>query len=115
DRFCFEGFLPVKSGGRGRALESAVGRDMTTVFFESPHRILRTLEALAALAPDRRICVAREMTKKFAEFRRGTAAEVNAHYQAHPPKGEICLVVAGTSLPKWLRREEDDSESGGRD
>jgi len=95
DAFCFRGFLPVKSGQRERELRAAAERKETTIFFESPYRILKTLAACAELMPDRQLCVARELTKKFEEFRRGTAAELLAHYQAHPAKGEITLVVSG--------------------
>ena len=105
DAFHFGGFLPVKSGQRERALTAAIAREETTVFFESPHRIDGTLEMLAKLAPEHPICVARELTKKFEEFRRGPAAEVYAHFKKHPAKGEICLVLAGTDLPKWARPE----------
>jgi 16S rRNA (cytidine1402-2'-O)-methyltransferase len=82
DAFCFRGFLPVKSAE-------------TSIFFESPYRILKTLAASAELMPDRQLCVARELTKKFEEFRRGTAAELLAHYGIHPAKGEITLVISG--------------------
>ncbi len=95
DRFCFQGFLPVKSGGREREIRAAAERQETSVFFESPYRIGKTLGVCAALIPERQICVARELTKKFEEFRRGTAAELLAHYEAHPAKGEITLVVSG--------------------
>ena len=94
--FFYGGFLPPKSGGRERDLLRALEREETSIFFESPHRLERTLEVLARHAPERPVCVARELTKQFEEFRRGTAAELLAHYQAHPPKGEITLVVAGT-------------------
>jgi 16S rRNA (cytidine1402-2'-O)-methyltransferase len=70
-------------------------REETTVLFESPHRILKTLEACTRILPDRPICVARELTKQFEEYRRGVAAELLAHYTAHPAKGEIALVIAG--------------------
>jgi len=103
DAFFFGGFLPVKSGQRERALTKALEREETSVFFESPHRLDGTLELVARLAPEHLICVARELTKKFEEYRRGTAAEVLAHYTAHPAKGEICLVIAGSDLPKWAR------------
>ena len=103
DTFFFGGFLPVKSGQRERALTKAIEREETSVFFESPHRIDGTLELLARLSPEQRICVARELTKKFEEYRRGTAAEIHSHYAAHPAKGEICLVIAGTDLPKWAQ------------
>jgi 16S rRNA (cytidine1402-2'-O)-methyltransferase len=95
ERFCYRGFLPVKSGQRERELTAAAERLETTVFFESPYRISKTLAACAKLMPGRMLCVARELTKKFEEFRRGTGAELLAHYEAHPAKGEITLVVAG--------------------
>lgn len=111
DAFYFGGFLPVKSGQRERALTAALTRDETTVFYESPHRLGSTLELLARLAPDSRICVARELTKKFEEFRRGTAQEILAHYTVHPAKGEICLVLAGTDLPKWATASSSPTET----
>jgi 16S rRNA (cytidine1402-2'-O)-methyltransferase len=95
DAFCFRGFLPVKSGQRERELRAAAEREETSIFFESPYRILKTLAASAELMPNRQLCVARELTKKFEEFRRGTAAELLAHYGAHPAKGEITLVISG--------------------
>jgi 16S rRNA (cytidine1402-2'-O)-methyltransferase len=107
DAFFFGGFLPVKSGQRERALTRALEREETTVFFESPHRLDGTLELLARLAPERPICVARELTKKFEDYRRGTAAAVHAHYTKQPAKGEICLVIAGSDLPKWARETEE--------
>jgi 16S rRNA (cytidine1402-2'-O)-methyltransferase len=95
EQFCYRGFLPIKSGQRARELTAAAGRFETTVFFESPYRINKTLAACAQLMPGRALCVARELTKKFEEFRRGTAAELLAHYETHPAKGEITLVVSG--------------------
>jgi 16S rRNA (cytidine1402-2'-O)-methyltransferase len=64
------------------------------IFFESPYRLTKTLAACVDIMPDRQLCVAREMTKKFEEFRSGTANELLAHYQLHPPKGEIVLVIS---------------------
>jgi 16S rRNA (cytidine1402-2'-O)-methyltransferase len=95
EKFCYRGFLPVKSGQRERELRAAAESPETSVFFESPYRILKTLAACAELMPDRQLCVARELTKKFEEFRRGTAAELHVHYEAHPAKGEITLVIGG--------------------
>jgi len=95
DKFSFRGFLPVKSGQRERELRAAAEREETAIFFESPYRLLKTLAACIDITSDRQICVARELTKKFEEFRRGTAAELLAHYQAHPPKGEIVLLISG--------------------
>lgn len=94
DRFSFRGFLPVKSGGRERELRSAAANEETVAFFESPYRLAKTLAACGEIMPDRQLCVARELTKKFEEFRRGTPAELLRHYTAHPPKGEITLVIA---------------------
>ncbi len=96
EKFSFRGFLPVKSGQRERALRAAAERDETAIFFESPYRLTKTLAACIDIIPERQLCVARELTKKFEEFRRGTASELLAHYQAHPPKGEIVLVISGS-------------------
>jgi 16S rRNA (cytidine1402-2'-O)-methyltransferase len=104
ERFFFGGFLPTKKGQRRRELEGALGMDWSSVFFESPHRIIGTLEILLELEPARRICVARELTKKFEEFRRGTVEEVLDHYRERSVKGEISLVIAGRILPKWMQR-----------
>ncbi len=102
DRFYFGGFLPTKKGARGRELEGAREREATSVFFDSPHRILSTLEILAEIAPERQVVVARELTKKFEEFRRGTCEEVCASFRARPAKGEIVLVISGAKPPKWM-------------
>ncbi|HEY3662502.1 MAG TPA: 16S rRNA (cytidine(1402)-2'-O)-methyltransferase [Chthoniobacterales bacterium] len=95
ENFCYRGFLPVKSGQRERELKAAAERTETTIFFESPYRLNKTLAACAELMPDRLVCVARELTKKFEEFRRGTGAELLAHYEARPAKGEITLLISG--------------------
>ncbi len=94
--FYYGSFLPVKSGGRERELRLASERTFTSVFFESPHRLQKTLSAAVALFNERPICVARELTKTFEEYRRGTAAELLAHFTARPPKGEIVLILSGT-------------------
>ena len=98
DKFYFGGFLPVKSGQRERELGAALAREVTSVYFESPHRIIRSLEVIAKADPTRAICVARELTKHFEEYRRGEASSVLAHYAAHPPKGEITLLIGGTRI-----------------
>jgi 16S rRNA (cytidine1402-2'-O)-methyltransferase len=95
-KFSFRGFLPTKTGPRERELRAATQRDETTIFFESPYRLTKTLGACVGVMPDRQLCVARELTKKFEEFRRGTPGELLAHYEAHPPKGEIVLVISGS-------------------
>ncbi len=95
EKFSFRGFLPVKSGRRERELHAAAVREETTIFFESPHRLIKTLAACAEILPERNLCVARELTKKFEEFRRGPASELQAHFSARPPKGEIVMLITG--------------------
>jgi 16S rRNA (cytidine1402-2'-O)-methyltransferase len=95
-KFFFCGFLPVKSGQRERELRAAAEREETVIFFESPYRLTKTLTACVDIMPDGQLCVARELTKKFEEFHRGTPGELLAHYQAHPPKGEIVLIISGS-------------------
>ncbi len=97
EKFFFGGFLLVKSGARERELRAAASREETTAFFESPYRLMKTLSAAVDILRDRQLCAARELTKKFEEFRRGSAAELLAHYQAHPPKGEIVLLIQGAA------------------
>lgn len=94
--FHFHGFLSVKKGKRLAAMEAGLQADGTTIFFESPHRILSTLEVLAAAHPDARCCVARELTKKFETYHRGTATELLEYFKSHPPKGEIVFLITGT-------------------
>ena len=93
ESFYYGGFLPVKSGQRERELGHAAERRETSIFFESPHRLVRTLEVCARLCPERALCVARELTKQFEEYRIGIAAPLVEHYTAHPPKGEIVFLV----------------------
>jgi 16S rRNA (cytidine1402-2'-O)-methyltransferase len=95
--FYFGGFVPVKSGRRRAELERAVLRPETSVYFESPHRLLKTLQVLAEVAPKADVCVARELTKRFEEYRRGSPAELCAHYESRAPKGEITLVISSLS------------------
>ncbi len=95
DRFVFEGFLPHKKGRQTRLLTLAE-EPRTIVLYESPHRLVKCLGQIAEfMGPERRVCVARELTKMFEEFRRGTADEVKQHYEQHPPKGEIVIVIEG--------------------
>ncbi|HEY4256365.1 MAG TPA: 16S rRNA (cytidine(1402)-2'-O)-methyltransferase [Candidatus Udaeobacter sp.] len=94
EKFSFRGFLPVKSGQRERELRAVAECDETAIFFESPYRLTKTLATCTNIMPDRQLCVARELTKRFEEFRRGTASELLPHYEAHPPKGEIVLMIS---------------------
>ena len=100
ERFCFRGFLPFKSGQRERELRAAMERAETSIFFESPYRLVKTLTACSNIMPDRKLCVARELTKKFEEFRRGTASELLAHYTVHPARGEITLLINGSETAR---------------
>jgi len=95
DSFVFEGFLPIKKG-RQKKFKILSEEERTLIFYESPFRLVKTLLDLAhAFGPDRQACVSRELSKKFEENRRGTVTELTTWYQAHPPKGEIVLVVHG--------------------
>ncbi len=106
DNFFFGGFLPNKKGQRERHLRNALEAGHTTVFFESPHRLPSTLDQIAEMEPERLVCVGRELTKMFEEFRRGPAIEVAAHYRAKPPKGEITLTISPSRLPAFMRRAD---------
>jgi len=98
--FYFGGFLPVKGGQRRKELLAAVARGCTSIYFESPYRVVRMLEDAVAEIPQARLCLARELTKKFEEYRRGTAAELLEHFKAHEPRGEFCVVVAAEERVK---------------
>jgi 16S rRNA (cytidine1402-2'-O)-methyltransferase len=95
DRFCFEGFLPLKKGRHTR-LTTLATEPRTMVFYESPMRLVKTLAQMAEyFGPERPCCVCRELTKKFEENLRGSLREVHAHYAAKGVKGEIVLIVGG--------------------
>jgi 16S rRNA (cytidine1402-2'-O)-methyltransferase len=98
DKFVFEGFLPVKKGRQTRLLLLAE-ESRTIIFYESPHKLIKTLTHFVTyFGPDRPISVSRELTKMFEETIRGTAAEVLAHYTLKPPKGEIVIIVGGKQV-----------------
>jgi len=95
DRFAFEGFLPQKKGRQKRIAQLA-DEQRTIIIYESPYRLVRLLHELGlALGPDRQASVSREISKVHEETTRGTLQQLEAHYQEHPPKGEIVVVVAG--------------------
>lgn len=104
--FRFLGFLPIKKGKRLNVMEESLATEGTSIFFESPHRLLSTLELLAEKHPTAPCCVARELTKKFETYHRGTAAELAAHFKVHGPKGEIVFLIAGEKPSK--RSSDDD-------
>lgn len=100
DRFCFEGFLPQKKGRKTR-LEQLRDEKRTMIFYESPYRVVKTLEQFTEVfGGDRQVSVSRELTKKFEETVRGTLKDVIAHFKVKEPKGEFVMVVAGKDLKK---------------
>jgi 16S rRNA (cytidine1402-2'-O)-methyltransferase len=97
DRFCFEGFLPQKKG-RLKRIASLASEERTMVFYESPFRVVKTLEQLASgMGADRRASVSRELTKKFEETVRGTLGSLAEHFRDTSPRGEFVIVVEGSS------------------
>lgn len=93
--FVFEGFLPLKKG-RQTMMKQLAMEERTIVLYESPHRLVKTLKELAEyMGAERHAAVCRELTKMFEETRKGSLQELAAHYEAHAPKGEIVLVIAG--------------------
>ena len=97
DRFCFEGFLPQKKGRQTR-LQQLAGEQRTMIFYESPHRLVKTLVQFAEVfGADRRVSVCREISKVHEESVRGTLAEVADHFTAEEPRGEIVIVVEGNN------------------
>ena len=97
-RFCFEGFLSTSGRSRREHLESLKGERRTMVFYEAPHKLVKTLEDLrAAFGPGRRIALCREMTKLHEEVVRSTLGEAAALYAETPPRGEFVLVVEGAA------------------
>lgn len=106
DRFCFEGFLPVKKG-RQTLLRTLAEEPRTMIFYESPYRLVKTLDQfIEHFGPERECSVAREISKIHEEHRSGTLAEVSAWYKEHEPKGEIVIVVAGAPPEKKRRKAE---------
>ena len=110
DRFCFEGFLPQKKGRQTRLTELAQ-EIRTMIFYESPYRLVKTLEQFAEFFGSERECsVAREISKKFEEHKRGTLTDVAAWYKEHEPKAEIVIIVAGAPEKKELKKKKYSKE-----
>lgn len=100
DRFAFEGFLPQKKG-RQTKLQSLVGEERTMIFYESPYRLLKTLQQFAEVyGEERQVSVCREISKIHEESVRGSLAEVIAHFKEKEPKGEIVIILAGCETKK---------------
>lgn len=94
DKFCFEGFLPVKKGRQTR-LKALSVEPRTIIFYESPHRLVKTLDQIEEFMGERVVCVSREISKKFEEHTRGTLKEVSQYYKQKEPKGEIVISLQG--------------------
>ncbi len=95
EKFIFEGYLPQKAGGRRKTLEALREEKKTMVFYESPHRIVKTLEAMAEIFGERPACLAREITKKFEEFLRGNLKEILTEVLKRNKLGEMVIIVQG--------------------
>ncbi len=100
DRFFFEGFLPNKSTARLKRLAELAGLKHTLVFYESPHRVHKTLADMLDVFGDRPACLAREISKKFEQYLRGTLSEITENVSGRTVKGEIVLVVAGAGVSR---------------
>lgn len=110
DKFCFEGFLPHKKG-RQKILNELKDESRTMIFYESPHRIIKTLEQFGEFfGQDRQVSVSREITKKFEETLRGNVQELLNHFKEHPPKGEFVIVVAGKEKIKIKKNKSHQEE-----
>jgi 16S rRNA (cytidine1402-2'-O)-methyltransferase len=95
DKFCFEGFLPLKKGRQTR-YKYLAEEERTIILYESPHRLLKTLdEMITYWGADRQISVSRELTKMFEETVRGSVTDVKTYYETHPVKGEFVICIAG--------------------
>ncbi len=110
DRFFFEGFLPHKSGARTRRLERLHDFEHTIIFYESPYRVHKSLKAILEVMGDRPACLAREISKKFEQYYRGTVSQILKQIEGRTIKGEVVLVIAGSKLAAAAESEEVDSE-----
>lgn len=100
DRFCFEGFLPQKKG-RNSALQALKDETRTMIFYESPYRLVKTLEQFAEVfGPDRECCVSREISKLHETHHRGTLIQLLNYFYENEPKGEIVITLAGAPVRK---------------
>ncbi len=97
ERFVFEGFLPAKPGARRKRLETLSKEPRTVVLYESPYRVMKTLQEMREVLGDIPVAVSRELTKMFENVQRGTISEVVAHFESHPPRGEFVLVFQPTN------------------
>ena len=110
DRFCFEGFLPQKKG-RQTKIQSLANEERTMIFYESPYRLVKTLQQFSEVfGSERQASVSREISKMFEDTQRGTLQQLIDHFTATPPKGEIVVVVAGADEKHNENKESDLDE-----
>jgi 16S rRNA (cytidine1402-2'-O)-methyltransferase len=109
DRFAFEGFTPKKKGELARAIEALAEETRTVIFYVAPHQLIKVLDAIAEILPERRVAVARELTKIHEEVVRGTASELLERYRDRRVRGEIVLLVSGVSKRRSLRGDSGPS------
>jgi len=109
DSFVYLGFLPRKAGRRNRLLSSLAGEIRTLVAFEGPHRLLDTLQDVREILGNRRVAVARELTKLHEEIVRGSADEVLQHFRESEPRGEVTLVIEGAKEVPWGRDKVEEA------
>lgn len=108
DRFTFEGFLPVKKGRQTRLKELAE-EPRTMIIYESPHRLLKSLEEfITVFGEDRQASVSRELTKMFEETVRGSLKEVKSYYESHTLKGEFVVIIGGKEGKKNVNKKENE-------
>src|SRR5258706_2605323 len=108
DSFLYLGYLPSKTSERHKRLQEVESQPYTLIFFESPHRIIESLEDILSVLGDRRICVAREMTKLFEEYWRGTVSGAVEYFKSQPARGEFTLVIEGKTKEErseWTKAE----------
>ena len=108
DRFLFLGFLPRQLTGRQESLQEVANLPYTLVLYEAPHRLRDLLTDVHHILGNRPLCIARELTKRFEEIRTATPAELRTHYDAHPPKGEIVLLIAPPEKAATPDEQETD-------
>jgi len=103
DSFLYLGYLPHKAGERRKSLQQIAGQSYTLIFLESPYRIVEALEDMLSELGDRQVCVAREMTKMFEEYWRGTVSGALEYFKSQPARGEFTIVVDGAQnvVQRW--------------
>ncbi|MBU4140449.1 MAG: 16S rRNA (cytidine(1402)-2'-O)-methyltransferase [Candidatus Omnitrophica bacterium] len=98
DRFIFEGYLPPKSGARKKRIQEIAGEKRTVIFYESPHRLIKSLQDIQEVLGGKEIVILRELTKKFEQIVRGVPAVLLGHFRKHPPRGEFVIAIKAKTI-----------------